>query len=60
MFRFLITPDWQVRDCVYRYSPDATGSSEDPAQSLPLQLQQLFASLELSDRAAADTRPLTR
>ncbi len=49
----------QVRECVYQFRPDACGGG-DPEQSQPLQLQRLFAALQLSDRAAADTRPLTR
>jgi hypothetical protein len=49
----------QVRECVYKFRPDDCGGG-DPEQSQPLQLQRLFAALQLSDRAAADTRPLTR
>ena len=48
----------QIRDCVYNYQHNEAAGDAD--QSQPVQLQRLFAALQLSERASADTRPLTR
>ena len=52
-----MTPEFRSAVYRFRHDPDVHGS---PESSIPLQLQKLFAQMQLSNRTAVSTKALTK